>query len=184
MNPLSSLHRAPYLVGVHLLALFGNMVSSQALAAADIPEPAPSPSSTAAASAPSAAPVESPAAVPAGTPAEKVAKVQSLLDAKRYAEALGELEYLLKSDARNAKLLKLKGFALRESGKLGEAVTAYLDALKIKPDLHEAKEYLAVTYLRMGEVKTVKQLHKELKKDAPQLARMLEAEAKKLKVKL
>ena len=184
MGPLSSLQRVPNLVGVGLLAILVSICSSQALAAADIPEPAPSPSSAAVTSAPSPAPSEAPAADPTGTPPEKVAKVQSLLDAKRHAEALGELEYLLKNDARNAKLLKLKGFALRESGKLGEAVTAYLDALKIKPDLHEAKEYLAVTYLRMGEVKIVKQLHKELKKDAPQLARMLEAEAKKLKVKL
>jgi tetratricopeptide (TPR) repeat protein len=112
------------------------------------------------------------------------AKVQSLLDAKRFTEALAELEFLLKNDSKNPVLLKQKGFALRELGKLSEAVTAYIDALKIKPDLHEAKEYLAVTYLRMGEIKPLRQLHKELKAEAADLARMLEAEAKKRGVKL
>lgn len=133
-----------------------------------------------------------PAAAPASKATDKPtdksplgpAKVQSLLDAKRFTEALAELEFLLKNDSKNPVLLKQKGFALRELGKLSEAVTAYIDALKIKPDLHEAKEYLAVTYLRMGEIKPLRQLHKELKAEAADLARMLEAEAKKRGVKL
>jgi tetratricopeptide (TPR) repeat protein len=127
--------------------------------------------------------------VPAAPPkaeaaADSLAKVQSLLDAKRFTEALGEIEFILKSDPKNAEVLKARGFALRETGKFKDALQSYIDALKINPHLHVAKEYLAVTYLRMGETKPAKQLYAELKKDAPDLAKMLLAEAKRLKLKL
>jgi Flp pilus assembly protein TadD len=114
----------------------------------------------------------------------QISKVQNLLDSKRFAEALSDIEFLLKSEPKNPDLLRHKGFALRETGKLAEAITALMDALKIKPDLHKAKEDLAVTYLRMGEIKPAQQLYKELKKEAPDLAARLAAEAKKLKIKL
>jgi tetratricopeptide (TPR) repeat protein len=112
------------------------------------------------------------------------AKIQSMLDAKRYSEALVEIESALKAEPKNAVFLKNKGFALREQGKYKEAVQAYVDSLKINPELNEAKEYLAVTYLKMGEVKPAKQLYKELQSSSPELAKMLKAEADKLKIKL
>jgi len=131
-----------------------------------------------------AVPPKADAAASAPVSAERLAKVQSLLDAKRFTEALGEIEFILKSDPKNAEVLKSRGFALRETGKHKDAVQSYIDALKINPQLHVAKEYLAVTYLRMGETKPAKQLYAELKKDAPDLAKMLLAEAKRLKLKL
>jgi tetratricopeptide (TPR) repeat protein len=142
-----------------------------------------SPSSSVAPEMP-AAPPKAKAAASAPAFAERLAKVQSLLDAKRFTEALGEIEFILKSDPKNAEVLKSRGFALRETGKHKDAVQSYIDALKINPQLHVAKEYLAVTYLRMGETKPAKQLYAELKKDAPDLAKMLLAEAKRLKLKL
>ena len=142
-----------------------------------------SPSSSVAPEAP-AAPPKAEAAASAPASAERLSKVQSLLDAKRFTEALGEIEFILKSDPKNAEVLKSRGFALRETGKYKDAVQSYIDALKINPQLHVAKEYLAVTYLRMGETKPAKQLYAELKKDAPELAKMLRAEAKRLKLKL
>jgi tetratricopeptide (TPR) repeat protein len=142
-----------------------------------------SPSSSVAPEVP-AAPPKADSAAHAPASAERLAKVQSLLDAKRFTEALGEIEFILKSDPKNAEVLKSRGFALRETGKHKDAVQSYIDALKINPQLHVAKEYLAVTYLRMGETKSAKQLYAELKKDAPELAKMLLAEAKRLKLKL
>lgn len=162
-----------------LLAAWMSVGFSQALAlAAGAAAPEPVVSTPAPSAAPSA-PV-----APAKGNSEGIAKVQSLLDAKRFTEALSEIEFLLKAEPKNAELLKSRGFALRETGKFKDAVQSYVEALKIDPQLHVAKEYLAVTYLRMGETKPTKQLYAELKKDAPELAKMVLAEAKRLKLKL
>lgn len=146
--------------------------ASLSLAAGSAPEPEPQPASSSSGSSAGAAGV-----------ADVQAKVQSLLDATKYTAALNEVELGLKEHPLDAVLHKQKGFALRQMGKYREAVASYLEALKIKPDLHQAKEYLAVTYLKMGETKPARQLLTELKSEAPDLARMLESEAQKMKIK-
>ena len=158
--------------------VFGFCIASgQAALAAGSMDDQPAASST-------PAPVSSQGAPAKEKQAVNLPKIQSMLDAKRYAEALVEIETALATQPKHAELLKHKGFALREQGKFNEAVQAYVDALKIDPELHTAKEYLGVTYLKMGELKPAKQLYKELQASRPDLAKMMKAEADKLKLKL
>ncbi|HUU13630.1 MAG TPA: sulfatase-like hydrolase/transferase [Terriglobia bacterium] len=75
----------------------------------------------------------------------------TLVDLKRYQEALGPLsraEELLLPDARLEHYL---GTALANVGRFKEAVDHYQKALKMKPNLVEARLSLAFAYLNLGD---------------------------------
>jgi tetratricopeptide (TPR) repeat protein len=110
-------------------------------------------------------------------------KVKALIDSQKYGEAL----QVLNSEAgisESAELLNLQGFALRKMGKNKEAISSYQKALKLKPDFPQAKEYLGVAFLNSKNISEAQSIYSELKKTSPEYAKMLEQEAKKLKINL
>ena len=141
--------------------------SSFALASSDASPAAPSSAAPAAAAASSLS----------------VAEVQALADAGKFADAEKKAAELSQKDPQNAEAFNLLGFSLRKQNKWKPSIEAYKKALKIKPDYPQAKEYLAVAYLNTGNVGAAKILHAELSKSNPDLAKMVETEAKRLKVK-
>jgi|GEM_PF-2731812 len=135
------------------------------------------PSEPAAAAAPAGAPASSASATAA------VAEVQALADAGRFPEAEKKARAALAKNEDSAELHNLLGFSLRKQKKYMASVASYREAIKLKPDFAQAKEYLAISYLHTKEYKSARALHSELKTTNPDLARMVEAEAKRLKAK-
>lgn len=119
----------------------------------------------------------------AGKSALVLAEIQALNDAERFAEAEKLARETIAAHKTNAQLYNLHGFALRKLKKWDASIAAYKEALKINPDFPQAKEYLAVAYLNLRKVSEAKKLHAELKGEFPDLALMIENEAKRLKVK-
>ncbi|MCA2961791.1 MAG: tetratricopeptide repeat protein [Silvanigrellales bacterium] len=149
--------------------------SSHAMAAGDAPEPA---------AAPGGAVVSAqPKGVSTSEANAAVSEVQALVDAKRFKEATTKARAFVTKDTGNAQMYNLLGFALRQQKQWVDSVAAYQEALKLRPDYVQAKEYLAVAYLGMGETKAAKALHDELKTTHPALAKAVATEAKRLKVK-
>ena len=151
------------------------LVSGNAFASGDAPAPAPSQNAPA-----ESVPAQSTSAV---SPSDSVSEVQALVDAGKFVDAEKKATELTQKDPSNAEAFNLLGFSLRKQSKWKPSIDAYKKALKIKPDYAQAKEYLAVAYLNTGAVKPAKKLHAELAKSNPDLAKMVETEAKRLKVK-
>lgn len=156
------------------------------------------PTAPAAAAAPfePAAPSEPAAPVPSSTqgkpakpakPEESaiVAQAQALADVGKFAEAEAIAREGLKAAGNppSAELHNILGYALRNQKKWKPAVAAYKQALELKPDFAQAKEYLAIAYLHLKDIKAAKALQTDLAKSRPDLASMIDAEAKRLKVK-
>jgi tetratricopeptide (TPR) repeat protein len=123
------------------------------------------------------------------SPQKELDLIQALLDSGDFNQAHGKLDKALKglgseSNQIKARFHNLMGFALRQKQQWKEAVKSYDEALKLDPNLNLAKEYLAVAYLHLKDIKKAKALHQELLKLDPKLAKMIEVEAEKLKVKL
>jgi tetratricopeptide (TPR) repeat protein len=158
-----------------ILALVACVLAAPvAFAGGDAPPPAPA--SDAAVSA-------QPAGIPPAEAKKAVSEVQALVDAKRFKDAASKAQAFIAKDTGNAQMYNLLGFALRQQKQWTESVAAYIEAIKLRPDYAQAKEYLAVAYLGMGESKAAKALHDELKATHPDLAAAVAKEAKRLKVK-
>jgi Flp pilus assembly protein TadD len=112
-----------------------------------------------------------------------IAEVQALADAGKYKEAEKKARTLTEKDNSSAEMYNLLGFVLRKQKRFGESVAPYQEALKLKPDFAQAKEYLAVSYLNTKEFKAARSLYEELKSSHPALAKQVEVEAKRLKAK-
>jgi tetratricopeptide (TPR) repeat protein len=112
-----------------------------------------------------------------------LAEVQALVDAKKYKQAEQQAIEALRVGGPDAEIYNLLGFARRKQKQWDESISAYRKALEMKPDFSQAKEYLAVAYLNSNQVAAAKALHQELAKSAPELAVMVEMEARRLKVK-
>jgi tetratricopeptide (TPR) repeat protein len=121
---------------------------------------------------------------PITDPNAAVAEVQALADAKKFGQAEAKARAFLKRDPTIAELHNLLGFSLRKQSKFSDSLASYQEAIKLKPDFPQAKEYLAVSYLNMKESKPALALYNELKTSHPNLAKMIELEAKRLKIKL
>lgn len=161
-----------------------SVASSPARAGADAPAPVEAPSvSPSKGTAGGASVSAQPAGVPAPEAKAAVSEVQALADAKRFKEATAKARAFIEKDTGNAQMYNLLGFALRQQKQWTDSVAAYQEAIKLRPDYAQAKEYLAVAYLGMGEAKAAKALHDELKATHPALARAIATEAKRLKVK-
>ena len=117
------------------------------------------------------------------TSAAVVGEIQALADAGKFADAEKKARAAIASDSANPALHNLLGFSLRKQKKYGLSVASYQEAIKLKPDFAQAKEYLAISYLNTKEYKAARALHDELKGPHPELAGMIEAEAKRLKAK-
>jgi arylsulfatase A-like enzyme/Flp pilus assembly protein TadD len=75
----------------------------------------------------------------------------TLVDLRRYAEALGPLSRAEELGLEDPRLEHYLGTALANVGRFNEAVDHYLKALKMKPDLAEARLSLAFAYLNLGD---------------------------------
>jgi Flp pilus assembly protein TadD len=142
-----------------------SVTTTFAFAASDAPEPAAN------------------VKIEASSGAETLDQVKALIDSEKYSAALALIESHKESNT-SPDLLNLKGFSLRKLGKANEAVVVYNSALKLKPNFPQAKEYLAVAYLQLKNVKEAQALYSDLTKSAPEYAKMLKMEAEKLKIKL
>ncbi len=74
----------------------------------------------------------------------------TLVELKRYTEALGPLSQAEKLGLDNARLENYLGGALANVGRLHEAVDRYQRAIKLTPDDPQFRLNLALAYLKMG----------------------------------
>jgi tetratricopeptide (TPR) repeat protein len=77
---------------------------------------------------------------------------------KEYARAVELFQQALQTDSRNPDALNMLAFSLRKSGHLDEAFDYYRQALQIKPQFPEAREYLGEAHLQaaLREIQTLK----------------------------
>lgn len=75
----------------------------------------------------------------------------TLVDLQRYQEALNPLSRAEKLGLENPRLEHYLGTALANVGRFKEAVERYQKALKMEPDLAEARLSLAFAYLNLGD---------------------------------
>jgi len=102
---------------------------------------------------------DQPAAVAAPTPeADVYHQGVAATKQKDYQQAVQLFQQALKSDPRNPDVLNMLAFSLRKSGRLDEAFDYYRQALEIKPQFPEAREYLGEAHLQaaLREIQTLK----------------------------
>ena len=77
---------------------------------------------------------------------------------KDYPQAVELFQNAMQSDSRNPDVLNMLAFSLRKSGHLDEAFDYYHQALEIKPQFPEAREYLGEAHLQaaLREIETLK----------------------------
>ena len=75
----------------------------------------------------------------------------TLVDLKRFQEALGPLSRAEKLGQEDPRLEHYLGTALANVGRFKEAAESYQKALKMKPDLAPTRLSLAFAYLNLGE---------------------------------
>jgi Flp pilus assembly protein TadD len=75
----------------------------------------------------------------------------TLVDLKRFQEALGPLSRAEKLGQEDPRLEHYLGTALANVGRFKEATECYQKALKMKPDLAPARLSLAFAYLNLGD---------------------------------
>lgn len=93
----------------------------------------------------------------------------TLVDLKRFQEALGPLSRAEKLGQEDPRLEHYLGTALANVGRFKEAVDHYQKALKMKPDLVEARLSLAFAYLNLGERANAKREFNTLCQQRPSL---------------
>ena len=113
-----------------------------------------------------------------------LSEIKALNDAKKFSTAEKKARAIIEKDAGVSEAHNLLGFSLRNQKKYQESIQAYQDAIRINGNFAQAKEYLAISYLNMGEAKAAQALYDELKASHPSLAKLILTEAKKLKVKI
>jgi len=93
----------------------------------------------------------------------------TLVDLKRFQEALGPLSRAEKLGQEDPRLEHYLGTALANVGRFKEAVDHYQKALKMKPDLLQARLSLAFAYLNLGERANAKREFNTLCQQRPSL---------------
>jgi len=93
----------------------------------------------------------------------------TLVDLKRFQEALGPLSRAEKLGQEDPRLEHYLGTALANVGRFKEAVDHYQKALKMKPDLLQARLSLAFAYVNLGERANAKREFNTLCQQRPSL---------------
>jgi tetratricopeptide (TPR) repeat protein len=83
--------------------------------------------------------------------AQSLKDARTLLNEKKYAEAIAILDKLHSERPREPQAVFLKGIALADSGKPDEAIAAFHAVLGEYPELPEPHNNLAVLYAQKGE---------------------------------
>ena len=123
---------------------------------------------------------------PPASPAPAAADAQRAFDegvrhmqAKRYREAGEAFQRAIQARPDFAEAHSNLGFALRNTGRLDEAIGQYQEAIRLKPDLGEAYEYLGGAYLMKGDKQAALEQHRILERLNPRLAAELMEEIEK-----
>jgi len=79
-------------------------------------------------------------------------KVQALVDAESYSEAINLLKVYLASENDNADYHNLMGFSLRKTDDFEGSLEHYFKALELDPEHLGANEYLGELYLMLDDL--------------------------------
>ena len=101
---------------------------------------------------------------------------------KNYQRAVGLFQQALQTDQRNPDVLNMLAFSLRKSGHLDEAFDYYRQALEIKPQFPEAREYLGEAHLQaaLREIQTLKSYGASGREDLEDLTKAFKSAAASL----
>ena len=101
---------------------------------------------------------------------------------KEYPRAVELFQQALQSDPRNPDVLNMLAFSLRKSGHLDEAFDYYRQALEIKPQFPEAREYLGEAHLQaaLREIQTLKSYGASGREDLQDLTKAIKSAAASL----
>src|SRR5258708_35785035 len=101
---------------------------------------------------------------------------------KNYSRAVDLFQQALQSDPRNPDVLNMLAFSLRKSGHLDEAFDYYRQALEIKPQFPEAREYLGEAHLQaaMREIQMLKSYGANGHEDLEDLTKAIQTAAASL----
>jgi len=90
------------------------------------------------------------------TPVAEFEAASTLIDEKRFDEAIALLEKVVEEENDSPDLWSLLGFAYRNTGQADMAFAAYNKALLIDPEHIGANEYLGELYLQVGDLEKAK----------------------------
>jgi tetratricopeptide (TPR) repeat protein len=101
---------------------------------------------------------------------------------KDYQRAVELFQQALQSDPHNPDILNMLAFSLRKSGHLDEAFVYYHQALEIKPQFPEAREYLGEAHLQaaLREIQTLKSYGANGREDLQDLIKAFKTSAASL----
>jgi len=101
---------------------------------------------------------------------------------KDYTRAVDLFQQALQTDSRNPDILNMLAFSLRKSGHLDEAFDYYRQALEIKPQFPEAREYLGEAHLQaaLREIETLKSYGASGREDLEDLTKAFKSAAASL----
>ncbi len=89
---------------------------------------------------------------------------------KEFDKAIAKQTDALQQSPENYKAANELGFALRQNGEYRKAIGAYNYALQINPNFHEATEYRAEAFLKLGFLDETKQSYMVLFRNKRELA--------------
>ena len=129
-------------------------------------------------------PMDSPVTAP--PPSRAAADAQRAFDegnrfmkAKQFPEAATAFQRAVKARSDFAEAHSNLGFALRNTGRVDEAIAHYKEAIRLNPNLGEAYEYLGGAYLMKGDKQAALEQHRLLQRLNPTLAAELMEEIQK-----
>ena len=101
---------------------------------------------------------------------------------KDYPQAVELFQKAMQSDPHNPDVLNMLAFSLRKSGHLDEAFDYYRQALEIKPQFPEAREYLGEAHLQaaLREIQTLKTYGASGREDLQDLTKAIKSAAASL----
>jgi tetratricopeptide (TPR) repeat protein len=126
---------------------------------------------------------DQPAAAAAPTPeADAYHQGVAATKQKNYSRAVELFQQALQADPHNPDVLNMLAFSLRKTGHLDEAFDYYRQALEIKPQFPEAREYLGEAHLQaaLREIQTLKSYGTDGREDLKDLTKTFKTAAANL----
>ena len=107
---------------------------------------------------------------------------QAAADQKDFALALSYFQKARKADPKDPEVLNMLAYSLRKTGKIDEAIETYKEALKLRPEFPEAREYLGEAYVQaaLREVETLRGYGGEASEELEELIEAIQEAARGL----